>query len=70
MLNNVFPKITPFVRECLKIQWRPKNRHNMAHTRCVLYDQGYVHLCACTRPRFRAPTCTHARAIMHTQTNM
>ena len=39
-----------------------KWRHNMAHTRCMLDKQGYVHLLACTR--------TQARARKHTDTNM
>ena len=28
-----------------------------------------MHVCACTRPRARVPTRTHARAHMHTQTS-
>ena len=28
-----------------------------------------MHLCACTRPCARVPTCTHALASTHTQTN-
>ena len=38
-----------------------KLRHNMAHTRCMLDKQGYLHSRACTRPRPRAWTPTRAR---------
>jgi hypothetical protein len=38
-----------------------KWRHNIAHTRCMLDKQGYMHVRACTRPRARVPTCTHLR---------
>ena len=33
----------------------------MAHTRCMLDKQGYMHVRACTRPGARVPTRTHAR---------
>jgi hypothetical protein len=38
-----------------------KWRHNMAHTRCMLDKQGYMHTRACTRPRVRVSihACTH-----------
>ena len=39
-----------------------KWRHNMAHMRCMMDKQGYMHARACTRPRARAPILsTHAR---------
>ena len=33
----------------------------MAHTSCMLNKQGYMHVCASTRPRARVQTCTHAQ---------
>jgi hypothetical protein len=59
--NNFFPKIAPFMR-CRKIWWRLRSHkwsHNMAHVRCVLDYQDYMHVRACTRPRARVPTRTH-----------
>jgi hypothetical protein len=29
--------------------------------------QGYMHVCACLRPRARVPTCTHTRMHTHRQ---
>jgi hypothetical protein len=64
MFNNSFPKIAPFIT-CRKIWCRPRGhkwRHNMAHTRCVLDYQGYMHVCASTCPRVRVTARTHASA--------
>jgi hypothetical protein len=46
MFNNFFPKIAPFMRQCLKTCWSQRGhnwRHNMAHTRCMLDKQCYEH---------------------------
>jgi hypothetical protein len=67
MFNNFsFPKIAPFMRQCRKIWWSQrvhKWRHNIAHTRCMLNKQGYMH--AHTRVRAHA----RKRARIHTHTH-
>ena len=36
----------------------------MAHTRCMLHKQSYMHSRACTRPRARAQAGTHKHVIL------
>ena len=40
----------------------------MAHTRCLLNWQGYMHLCACTRPHARVSSRMHANTQSRTHT--
>ena len=67
MFNNFsFPKIAPFMRQCRKIWWNQrvhKWRHNIAHTRCMLNKQGYMH----ARTRVRAHARKRARIHTHTR---
>ena len=52
IFNNCFLKVVPFMRYCRKIWWSQRShkwRHNMAHTRCMLDKQGYMHACAYTQ---------------------
>ena len=39
----------------------------MAHMRCILDKQGYIHARVCASPSTRTPTRTHARARTHRQ---
>jgi hypothetical protein len=50
-----------------KMWWSQRHhklRHNMAHMRCMLNKQGYMHASPCTRPRARAHACTCAHTTM------
>ena len=47
------------MRQCEKIWCGHKWCHNMAHTSCLLDEQGYMH--ACARPRAKAYARAGAR---------
>ena len=61
IFNNFLPKIAPFMRERRKMRWSQrghKRRHNMAHNKCMLDKQGYMHAHA------HAPGHTHKYVIL------
>ena len=69
MVDNLFSKIMPFMRYCRNSWWSQRDhkwRQNMAHTRCMLYKQGYINARPCTRPRARVHECASERAHAHT----
>ena len=47
-----------------------KLRHNMAHTRCMLYNQGYAHASAPTTRQICNTYCLFTAVIIHERASM
>ena len=63
--NNVFPKIAPFMRQCRKIWWRPKDHMTSQYGSYVIIKAIYTYAHAHTH----APGYPHARTHNHAHTN-